>query len=104
MTNDDEAITEGLRALIRMIVEEISASMPATDKPPEDLPPQLVPVVQPSPDRYVTAKEVAEYLGLPSGSVLRLTREGDIPALRAGRLYRYNLAEVVKALGSKGES
>ncbi|UWD83606.1 helix-turn-helix domain-containing protein [Curtobacterium flaccumfaciens] len=46
----------------------------------------------------VTRKELALALGISLDTVHRLTHSGDIPYLRRGRLYRYNVAEVREAL------
>jgi excisionase family DNA binding protein len=47
---------------------------------------------------FVTRKELAAALGVSLDTVHRLTHSGDIPYLRRGRLYRYNIAEVREAL------
>lgn len=46
----------------------------------------------------VTRRELALALGISLDTVHRLTHSGDIPYLRRGRLYRYNVAEVREAL------
>jgi excisionase family DNA binding protein len=46
----------------------------------------------------VTRKELALALGVSLDTVHRLTHSGDIPYIRRGRLYRYNVAEVRAAL------
>ena len=48
----------------------------------------------PQPDRLLTAEELGHRWQLPSGAVYRLTRSGDIPAVKLGRYYRYRLAAV----------
>jgi excisionase family DNA binding protein len=44
-----------------------------------------------SHDRLLTAEQVAERWVVPTSHVYRLTRQGDIPAVRLGRYYRYRL-------------
>ncbi len=42
----------------------------------------------------LTADELAEVLGVPTGWVYRQSREGHIPTVRLGRYYRYRLAAI----------
>jgi excisionase family DNA binding protein len=44
------------------------------------------------------AKELAKVFRLPLPSVWRLARDGKLPAFRAGRLLRFDLARVLAAL------
>ena len=44
--------------------------------------------------RYQTPKAIAQYLGVHEQTVRRLSRQGDIPAVKVGGQYRYDLAEV----------
>jgi excisionase family DNA binding protein len=46
----------------------------------------------------LTRKELALALGVSLDTVYRLTHSRDIPFIRLGRAYRYNLAEVRQAL------
>lgn len=55
-----------------------------------------VPAALAEPD--VTRKELALALGVSLDTVHRLTHSGDIPYIRRGRIYRYNIAEVRAAL------
>lgn len=48
------------------------------------------------PERWITAVEVAEYLGLSKWSVWRLVRQGKLPARRIARKFRFKLSEVRK--------
>lgn len=48
--------------------------------------------------KLLKAPELAELLGICVATVWEWTRSGKIPVVRAGRLYRYDLAEVRKAL------
>lgn len=45
----------------------------------------------------VARRELALALGISLDTAHRLTHSGDIPYLRRGRLYRYNVAEVREA-------
>lgn len=47
---------------------------------------------------FVDAETLAELLSLPAASVRRLAREGRLPCYRAGRLLRFDVAEVKAAL------
>jgi excisionase family DNA binding protein len=51
-------------------------------------------------DSWITAEELAEFLDLPITSVWRLSRSGQIPCYRLGRLMRFDLGEVREALKS----
>lgn len=55
--------------------------------------------------RLISAQELADKLALPPASVRRLAREGRLPCYRAGRLLRFDLAEVRAALkaGQEGD-
>lgn len=46
----------------------------------------------------VSRKELALALGVSTDTIHRLTHQGAIPYIRAGRAYRYNVAEVREAL------
>jgi excisionase family DNA binding protein len=46
----------------------------------------------------VDRKALAVALGVSLDTVHRLTHSGDIPYIRAGRAYRYSIAEVREAL------
>ena len=39
--------------------------------------------------RLLWAEEVASQIGIPLQTVYRLTRDGHLPVVRVGRLYRY---------------
>jgi excisionase family DNA binding protein len=54
--------------------------------------------------RLSTAQEIAEALGLPIQSVYGFTREGCLPAIRFGRMIRYNPAEILAFLKQGGTS
>jgi excisionase family DNA binding protein len=47
-----------------------------------------------TPDRLLTADQLAVRWQAPKSHVYRLTREGRIPTVRLGRYYRYRLAAV----------
>jgi excisionase family DNA binding protein len=49
-------------------------------------------------DGWITAEELADFLDLPLTSVWRLSRSGQIPCYRLGRLMRFDLDEVRAAL------
>ena len=42
-------------------------------------------------ERLLTAEQVAERWQVPTSHVYRLTRQGEIPAVKLGRYYRYRL-------------
>ena len=46
----------------------------------------------------VDAAELARIVGLPEASVRRLARKGELPALRFGRLWRFDVDRVMAAL------
>lgn len=52
------------------------------------------PLAEQSWPEVLTAHEVAEYLRINYMTVLKLTREGRLPALAIGREYRYLRAEI----------
>lgn len=58
-----------------------------------------------SNDTLISAEALGELLSLPPASVRRLAREGRLPCYRAGRLLRFDLAEVKAALkaGQEGD-
>ena len=45
-------------------------------------------------DRLLDAKEIAERLGVPETWVRESTRSGAMPAIRLGRYWRYDMADV----------
>jgi excisionase family DNA binding protein len=45
-------------------------------------------------ERLLTAREVAERLGVARATILRWTRRGELPAFKLGRALRYREAEV----------
>jgi excisionase family DNA binding protein len=49
-------------------------------------------------DSWITAEELAGFLKMPLTSVWRLSRSGQIPCYRLGRLMRFDLGEVREAL------
>lgn len=51
-----------------------------------------------STKRLVTTKEVAAYLRITPRSVWNLKRDGVIPAIRVGRVVRYDLDAVLHRL------
>jgi excisionase family DNA binding protein len=48
----------------------------------------------PPPDRLMTLPELAGYLQVSRGTVLRLIRDEALPAIRLGRGYRFERATV----------
>ena len=52
-------------------------------------------------DRLLTARELAEYLGLRPGTVLDKWERGELPGYKFGRAVRFDLAEVL-ATGRPG--
>jgi excisionase family DNA binding protein len=51
----------------------------------------------------LTAHEVADYLRINYMTVLKMTRDGRLPALAIGREYRYLRAEVERLMRFPGE-
>lgn len=51
-----------------------------------------------SDERLLTAEQLAQVLQLPRSTVWRLSRSGQIPCFRAGRLMRFDIVEVKAAL------
>lgn len=47
-----------------------------------------------TPDRLLTADQLASRWQVPKAQVYRLTREGRLPAVAIGRYYRYRLGAV----------
>ncbi len=44
--------------------------------------------------RYLTADDLAARWNVPKTQVYRLTRAGELPVLRIGKYYRYELAAI----------
>jgi excisionase family DNA binding protein len=60
-----------------------------------------------TPEPYITADHVAEYLSLTRRQVLEMTRRGTIPGYPLGtgssrRVWRYKLSEIDSALATTG--
>ena len=51
-------------------------------------------------DQVMTAAEVAELLGLPVSTVYYLARQGELPAARFGRAYRFLRPRIEERLGA----
>ena len=51
-------------------------------------------------ERLLNAWELAEVLNIPKSQVYRLTRRGEIPVIREGKHYRYDVHEVIMSLSS----
>jgi excisionase family DNA binding protein len=73
--------------------------MPAT--PPVEIPTPAVPTcVGLTRDQVMTAREVADLLHLPVSTVYHLARQGELPARRLGRTWRFlrpRLEELLRA-------
>ena len=54
--------------------------------------------------RYVTAQVVADRLGFNRRTVLRLAGEGKLPAVRFGKLYRFDLAAITSMFDAAGDA
>ena len=52
-------------------------------------------------DRLLTARELAEYLGLKPATVLDKWERGELPGYKFGRAVRFDLEEIL-ALGRQG--
>jgi excisionase family DNA binding protein len=52
-------------------------------------------------ERLLTARELADYLGLKPGTVLDKWERGEFPGYRFGRAVRFSLDEIL-ALGRRG--
>jgi excisionase family DNA binding protein len=46
-------------------------------------------------ERLLTARELADYLGLAAGTVLDKWERGELPGFKFGRAVRFDLAEVL---------
>jgi excisionase family DNA binding protein len=55
-------------------------------------------------DGWITAEELADFLKTPVASIWRLSRSGQIPSYRLGRLMRFDLDEVRAALKSPDQA
>lgn len=53
--------------------------------------------------RLIAAKDASNLLGLDLQALYRRTRQGIIPAVRIGRLYRYNLDALEEWMRSGGQ-
>ena len=51
-------------------------------------------------DRRLNAAEIAERLSVPEGWVREATRSGAMPAIKLGKYWRYDLADVERWLES----
>lgn len=49
---------------------------------------------------YVTAKDIAEFFNIAEATVYRLAKAGQIPGIRIGKLWRFDIEKVKKALFS----
>lgn len=58
---------------------------------------------QQKPERLMTLEEVAEYLRLSIHTVYKMAQRGRIPALKAGKKWRFKKEDIDKWL-SKGKS
>lgn len=54
---------------------------------------------EPNNDRPITTKQLCEYLGITEPTVIRWKKKGKIPFLQIGTAVRFNLKDVLKALG-----
>jgi excisionase family DNA binding protein len=55
-------------------------------------------------DRLLTADQLAVRWQVPTSHVYRLTRQGEIPAVKLGRYYRYRLDAIERfELGDQGD-
>jgi len=50
---------------------------------------------------FLNAEELAQRLGLAKSQIYRMTKRREIPVLRAGKHFRYDLEEVIEALRRK---
>lgn len=46
---------------------------------------------------YMTVDEVAAYFGISPETVRRLARSGKLPAYRIGKLWRFNIEDIIDA-------
>lgn len=54
--------------------------------------------------KLMTIKELADYLRLSKVTVYKMTRQGKIPALKIGKQWRYNKAEIDTWVKQKSNS
>jgi excisionase family DNA binding protein len=49
-------------------------------------------------NNMVTAKEIGAYLKLTQSTIYKLAMQGEIPALRIGKSWRFDMEEVLRAV------
>ena len=54
-------------------------------------------------NKLLSAKEIAEYLGINEMTVYKYAKDGRLPAIRIGKLWRFDAAKIDKMLADKGE-
>lgn len=74
--------------------------MEALAPPSSSRPAAAVPRSGLTRDQVMTAAEVAELLGLPVSTVYYLARQGELPAARFGRAYRFLRPRIEERLGA----
>jgi excisionase family DNA binding protein len=55
-------------------------------------------------ETLLTADELAEILGVPTGWIYRQSRAGLIPTVRLGRYYRYRLAAIERWVAEREDA
>ncbi|MCE5236280.1 MAG: helix-turn-helix domain-containing protein [Clostridiaceae bacterium] len=53
-------------------------------------------------DRWISLREVCEYLGVKRHTVMRLIGERQMPASRVGKLWRFKIADIDQWVRSEG--
>jgi excisionase family DNA binding protein len=54
--------------------------------------------VEETEERYLSTIEVAEHFGVSSMTIYRLANDGKLPHIRVGRVFRFRLSEVERAV------
>lgn len=98
----DRAVTLALMAITAML--DLRARLKELEPKPAP-PPPPEPKAEPSPTaaKYISAKELAEIIGLTPQRVLYLARVGKIPCVRFGaQTVRFNIEDVWRAYKKGG--
>jgi excisionase family DNA binding protein len=72
-----------------------ATSVPETGRRRRREPAGAAPVAETVPDRFLTAVEVGERLGLPESWIREETRQGRFPHVKFGRYRRYVWDDVI---------
>ena len=100
--HDMELAVAGLCALARIITRAVLKEIPPSPAEAQAPRPEMERIPQESrtsgSDRLITAEQLADKLSMPISSIYRLAREGKLPAIRLGRLLRFEPTLVSEVL------